>query len=78
MKENYRNTAKVGSGSTADALRYEKLTGNLVGGKKHGIKARQELKRVRRWIKNNPNASSLDKSAAEHVMLDFMDALGDI
>lgn len=34
----YKPNTKVGSGSTADALRYEKLAGGTVGGKEHAIK----------------------------------------
>jgi hypothetical protein len=74
----YRPNAKVGNGSTADALRYEKLNGGTVAGKEHAIKARERVTNLRSWLKNNPNASSSDKSAAEQMMLDLMDALGDI
>jgi len=78
IDDNYRPNAKVGSGSTADALRYEKLTGNPVGGKRHAIKAREQVTRVQRWLDKNPNTSAADRSGAEQVMLDLMDALGDI
>jgi hypothetical protein len=78
IDDNYRPNAKVGSGSTADALRHEKLTGNPVGGKMHGIKAREQVTRIQKWLDKNPNAVTSDKSAAEKVMLDLMEALGDI
>ena len=78
IEDNYRPNAKIGSGSTADALRHEKLTGNPVGGKRHAIKSRQQVKRIDSWLKANKNASSTDRAAAEQVMLDMMEALGDI
>ena len=66
------------AGSTADALRYEKVTGNTVSGKRHAIKARERVQNLKSWIKNNPSASSSDKSASEQMLLDLMEALGDI
>jgi hypothetical protein len=78
MENNYRDNAKVGSGSTADALRQEKLTGKPVSGKWHEQKARNQVDGLRNWLDKNPKASYSDRSAAEQVMLDLMDALGDI
>lgn len=39
MDDLYRENAKIGSGSTADAVRYELQTGGKVGGKTHSQKA---------------------------------------
>jgi hypothetical protein len=39
MDKLYRKNAKIGNGSTADSVRYTKLTGVLVGGSDHVIKA---------------------------------------
>ena len=71
----YRSDAKIGSGSTADAVRYERKTGNPVAGKYHEQKAYDALAYLEKWLKNNPAASSGDKSAAENVIRDLKNAL---
>lgn len=78
IDRHYRPNAKVGSGSTADAVRSEMLTGKPTGGRFHSEKARNDVQFLKRWLNNNPKASSTDKSAAEQVMLDLMESLGDI
>jgi len=52
----YRPNAKIGSGSTADAVRYELKTGENVAGKNHMQKAQEKvepqgegLARLRLW-----------------------------
>jgi hypothetical protein len=75
MSELYRDTAKVGSGSTADALRKELATGNLVGGKSHDIKTEQRIINLEKWIRNNPTASPGDRASAENVLKDLQNAL---
>ncbi|MEQ9566429.1 MAG: Hint domain-containing protein, partial [Pseudomonadales bacterium] len=75
MDELYRENASIGSGSTAAAVRHELATGGTVGGKTHSKKAEDMIIALQRWLKNNPNASSGDQSAAYYVLLDMIIAL---
>ncbi|MGU4594713.1 RHS repeat-associated core domain-containing protein, partial [Escherichia coli] len=45
----YRPNAKVGSGSTADAVRYELATGEKVGGRGHVLKAQDYTRALQDW-----------------------------
>lgn len=76
MDELYRKDAKIGNGSTADAVRYEKATGKPVGGKWHTQKAQDSIVNLKKWLKNNPTASSGDRAAAQNVVRDLQNALG--
>ncbi|WP_317178157.1 hemagglutinin repeat-containing protein [Pectobacterium sp. HCp5_1] len=71
----YRPNAKVGSGSTADAVRYELATGEKVGGRGHVEKAQTYSKALQDWLNKNPQASSSDRAAAENVLKDMQNAL---
>ncbi|HEY4438570.1 MAG TPA: hypothetical protein VGN40_20655 [Lelliottia sp.] len=71
----YRPNAKVGSGSTADAVRYEIATGEKVGGRGHVEKAETYSKALQDWLNKNPQASANDKAAAENVLKDMQNAL---
>ncbi len=71
----YRPNAKVGSGSTADAVRYELSTGEKVGGRGHIQKAEQYSESLQRWLNKNPSASPGDRAAAENVLRDLQRAL---
>ncbi|EBG5617116.1 type IV secretion protein Rhs, partial [Salmonella enterica subsp. enterica] len=71
----YRPNAKVGSGSTADAVRYELSTGEKVGGRGHIQKAEQYSESLQRWLNKNPSASPGDRAAAENVLKDLQRAL---
>lgn len=62
-------------GSTAAALREETVTGLAVKEKFHNQKAAQSTVFLKRWIKNNPTASSGDIAAAENVLKDLQNAL---
>lgn len=75
MDELYRTGAKIGSGSTAAAVRHERATGGDVGGRLHAAKAQGYVIYLRRWLRNNPAASPGDRAAAENVLLDLCDAL---
>ncbi len=46
----YRPNAKVGSGSTADAVRYELATGEKVGGRGHVLKAQDYTRALQDWL----------------------------
>lgn len=71
----YRPNAKVGSGSTADAVRYEIATGEKVGGRGHIEKAETYSKALQDWLNKNQQASTSDKAAAENVLKDMQNAL---
>ncbi|WP_065606745.1 VENN motif pre-toxin domain-containing protein [Gilliamella sp. Occ3-1] len=71
----YRENAKIGSGSTADAVRHELSTGKSVGGKTHSQKAEDYSRALQDWIKRNPTAPSGDRAAAENVLKDLQNAL---
>jgi RHS repeat-associated protein len=71
----YRPGAKVGSGSTAAAVRHELATGEKVGGVSHSQKAQNYIDGLSNWLRNNPEASPGDRAAAENVMQDMINAL---
>jgi hypothetical protein len=71
---NKQNT-KVGSGSTADALRSERLDQQRVGGKWHEQKSKDLVIRLRKWLRSNQMASPGDRAAAENVLRDLQNAL---
>ncbi len=73
----YRPHAQVGSGSTAAAIREELETNVQVNGGWHSKKGQDAVIFLQRWLKANPNASSGDQAAAENVLLDLFDALGE-
>jgi hypothetical protein len=72
---NYRPNAKIGNGSTAAAIRYERRTGNKVSGKLHSQKGENHIKAFENWLNKNPNATPGDRAAAENVIKDLMNAL---
>lgn len=71
----YRPNAKVGSGSTADAWRFEKATGQPVGGKVHNKKVQDSINGLENWLRQNPTAKPGDIAAAENVLRDLKNAL---
>ena len=72
----YRPNAKVGSGSTADAIRYELSTGQAVGGRFHSQKGTDSIRALEKWLGSNPKASLADRAATENIILDMRNALG--
>lgn len=75
MDDLYRDGAKIGTGSTADAVRYETETKTPVGGVFHTQKAEDYSVALQRWLDSNPNASFGDRSAAQNVLRDLQNAL---
>lgn len=65
----------IGTGSTADAIRYERATGKMVGNKYHFRKGVQYRQALEKWIKKNPNASDRDRRIAERLKRDLEDAM---
>lgn len=70
----YRQDAALWSGSTADAVRYERLNGKPVAGRWHTQKAEEGANRLLLWMAHNPEISS-DRAAAEAVYRDLRQAL---
>ena len=66
---------KYGSGSTADAIRYEKITGEKVYGKSHLNKGSEYLTALKNWLKNNPEATKSDIDAANLILEDLESAI---
>ncbi|MGL4426365.1 MAG: hypothetical protein ACRCUQ_01225, partial [Alphaproteobacteria bacterium] len=76
VKDLYKkNDNPVGNGSTAAALRHEKLTGQPVKGKFHDTKVPQYIEAIEKWQRAFPNASVNDKYVAEQFLKDLTDAL---
>ncbi|MBK1707348.1 hypothetical protein CKO40_23155 [Halochromatium glycolicum] len=71
----YRPGAKVGSGSTADAVRFERATGELLSPKGHTqklIDRRTQLMKLRK----DPNLGAGDRRIIHDILKDTQDALG--
>jgi hypothetical protein len=75
MDTMYRPGAKVGSGSTASAVRQEMQTGVSVQGRFHTQKAGEMAGRLEGWLSRNPTASPGDRAAAENTLRDLRNAL---
>ena len=73
----YRLDAVIGSGSTADAIRYERLTGERLFGRWHSQKGNDMIVRLEDWLKNNPTATAGDRAATTNVIKDLKNALGE-
>jgi hypothetical protein len=75
IDELYRPNAKIGSGSTAAAVRQELATGQPVGGAFHTQKAEDSIRSLERWLTQNPTALQGDRAAAENIIKDLRNAL---
>jgi len=74
MQKTYPSESTIGSGSTADAVRSELATGLPTKGKFHIQKARESISFFRKWLRNNPGASSDDRTVAQTVLDDLRNA----
>jgi RHS repeat-associated protein len=70
-----RARSPIGTGSTADAIRYEQLTGKPVGGIFHTRKGEQYLRALDKWLARNLNASDYDRLVARSIRDDLVNAL---
>lgn len=70
------NPARVGTGTTADAVRNELATGQPTGGAFHSIKAQETIRGLERWLRRNPDTPYLDRLVARSLIDDLRDALG--
>lgn len=73
----YKPGASIGSGSTAAAIRQELATGERVRSKLHSQKGKDTIIALKKWLKNNPTARSGDRAAAENMIKDLRNALGE-
>ena len=69
------NFNRIGSGSTADAIRNEIETGLPTKGKFHFQKGEEYLRAIEKWVKKNPDAFKGDLDAANYLKDDIIDAL---
>jgi hypothetical protein len=67
----------AGSGSTADAVRHELATGQLVGGKGHVIKA-LEMRTALTKLLHDKSLSAADRSIVKDLLIDIQDALSTV
>ena len=74
VKELYRPNAETGDGETADAIREQLRTGELIGGKDHIQKGRERLRQIKKILERNPNHP--DRALLERLKDDLEDALG--
>jgi hypothetical protein len=70
------NPHRVGTGTTADAVRNELTTGLPTGGTFHSTKAQETINGLTRWLRNNPDATYSDRLVAQSLLDDLVDALG--
>jgi hypothetical protein len=66
----------IGTGSTADAVRNELLTGLPTHGRFHSQKAQETINGLTNWLRKNPNASHHDRLVAQSLIDDLKAALG--
>jgi hypothetical protein len=70
------NPGRVGTGTTADAIRYELRTGDQVFGRSHVQKGEDYVRGLENWLKRNPQADYHDRLVARSLADDLLDALG--
>ena len=66
----------IGTGSTADAVRNELLTGKPTYGRWHSQKATEYSNALRNWLRKNPTAPHHDRLVAQSLLDDLRAALG--
>jgi hypothetical protein len=66
----------IGTGSTADAVRNELLTGLPTHGRFHSQKAKEYVNALTNWLNKNPNALHQDKLVAQSMISDLLAAIG--
>ncbi|HLR38291.1 MAG TPA: hypothetical protein VK084_09605, partial [Chitinophagaceae bacterium] len=71
----YRPGAKIGSGSSMDAFRYEQLTGKALFGKTHGIKLLNYRTALIKLWHNRSSLTAVDKQVVKRLLIDIQNAL---
>jgi hypothetical protein len=74
VKQLFRENAKIGNGTTADAVRHELETGLRIGGKTHFEKAQLAIDSLTRRL-TDPSVSQADKTIAKVLKEDPGNAL---
>jgi len=62
------NPARIGNGTTMDAVRFETRTGRMVGNKWHTLKAKESINGLTNWLKANPGTGWHDKVVAQSLL----------
>ncbi len=75
VKDLFRPTAQIGSGSSMDAFRVEQLTGGTVGGKSHHTKLLNYRTALQKVWSNRANLSPSDKQITKQLLQDIQNAL---
>ena len=75
VKNLYKKTAKIGNGSSMDAVRLEKLTGQSVGGKFHSQKLIESRNGLLKLWKNRDTLSGSDRKVIKELLINIQDAL---
>jgi len=70
----YREGARIGSESTADAIRYERATGELLSRSGHIPKVQQYIRALERLVRSG-DLSPSDRAIAQQIINDLKDAL---
>nr|VFK79387.1 MAG: hypothetical protein BECKSD772D_GA0070982_104712 [Candidatus Kentron sp. SD] len=72
----YRPNAKIGTGSTADAIRHERRTGELLSSKGHTPKGIEMRNALRKDLQSG-RLNDADSVVARQILEDLEDALSD-
>ena len=78
VKDLYKGTKNknaVGNGTTSSAIRHEHETGLPTNGTFHTRKGHQYVRALKRWLRENPDASPGDKLVARSLLRDLQSAL---
>lgn len=70
----YRENATVGNGSTADAIRFERATGQLLSRTGHMQKGREAIQGLEKLLRTG-NLDRKDAELARQIINDLRDAL---
>jgi hypothetical protein len=70
-----RGSERVGTGTTAEAVIYERVTGEVTQGRRHTIKAEETVNGLRRWLRKNPQAAPSDRIVAQSLLDELINAL---
>jgi hypothetical protein len=74
----FYNPNRIGSGTTADAVKFERATGQPVGGRWHTQKAQDLSKGLENWLRRNTNASASDRAVAQDMLDQLNSTLNDL
>lgn len=70
-----KNPEHIGNGTTMDAIRSEKLTGNPTQGKFHTQSGQDNARALEKWIRDNPGGSLHDKLVAHSLLSELRSVL---